>query len=269
MRVAGMSSSTVKNYTRPLRDIMEYHHAEADAITTDDILTFLAEREKSIGKSTLNTLCCALKYFYGKVLGDPDRIVDIPTPRKPKQLGELLTTSELRQLFAAAISPKHRLVLSLIFGLGLRAGEVARIRLHDFDRRHRTLIIRKAKGGKQRTLPYDDAVRRDLIAHFRNAKPTDYLFTSTTRKSETGGISVRGVQYIVRTTSIRAGLTKKVCPHTLRHCFSVQHLNHGGNLIRLKQLLGHAHISTTLRYLSYASPELKDIPSPLSFLFDA
>jgi site-specific recombinase XerD len=55
----------------------------------------------------------------------------------------------------------------------------------------------------------------------------------------------------------------------LRHCFAVQYINNGGNLLRLKQLLGHAHFSTTFRYLSYASPELKDIPSPLSFLFDA
>nr|WP_262713725.1 phage integrase N-terminal SAM-like domain-containing protein [Neolewinella aurantiaca] len=74
LRVAGMTSSTIINYARSLRDLMEYHHAEADAITARDILAFLAEREKSIGKSTLNTLCYALKYFYGKVLGDPDRI---------------------------------------------------------------------------------------------------------------------------------------------------------------------------------------------------
>ncbi|TXF90445.1 hypothetical protein FUA23_06550 [Neolewinella aurantiaca] len=70
-----MTSSTIINYARSLRDLMEYHHAEADAITARDILVFLAEREKSTGKSTLNTLCCALKYFYGKVLGDPDRIL--------------------------------------------------------------------------------------------------------------------------------------------------------------------------------------------------
>ena len=80
---------------------------------------------------------------------------------------------------------------------------------------------------------------------------------------------MRGVQYIVRCTCERAQLTKKVCPHSLRHCFAVQYINNGGNLLRLKQLLGHAHFSTTFRYLSYASPELKDIPSPLSFLFDA
>jgi site-specific recombinase XerD len=175
----------------------------------------------------------------------------------------------LRQLFTAAISPKHRAVISLIFGLGLRAGEVANLRLHDFDRPRRTLIIRKAKGGKQRTLLYDEAIRKHLLDYHFDERPTDYLFTSATRKSDTGGISVRGVQYIVRTTAERAGLTKKVCPHVLRHCFAVQYLNNGGSLLRLKQLLGHAHFSTTFRYLSYANPELKDIPSPLSFLFDA
>lgn len=75
--------------------------------------------------------------------------------------------------------------------------------------------------------------------------------------------------HIVRVLHQRSGITKRVCPHSMRHCFAVHYLNNGGNLLRLKQLLGHAHLSTTLRYLSYASPELKDIPSPLSFLFDA
>ena len=74
------------------------------------------------------------------------------------------------------------------------------------------------------------------------------------------------MQYIVACTRVRAALKKHVCPHTLRHCFAVHYLNAGGNLIRLKQLLGHAHISTTLRYLSYANPELRDIPSPLNLL---
>ncbi|TXF80889.1 tyrosine-type recombinase/integrase, partial [Neolewinella aurantiaca] len=166
-----MTSSTIINYARSLRDLMEYHHAEADAITARDILAFLAEREKSIGKSTLNTLCCALKYFYGKVLGDPDRIVDIPTPRKPKQLGELLTTSELKQLFAAARTSKRRLVLSLIYGLGLRAGEVARIRLHDFDARHRTLIIRNAKVSVRPTTSCQPQLRARAL---RQTKATIY-----------------------------------------------------------------------------------------------
>jgi integrase/recombinase XerD len=240
-----------------------YIDRHIDEITTEEIFEFLTWRKQAIGNAALNTIVYGLKYYFRKVTNEPERVVTIPTPAKPSQLGELLNISELKTIFAAAANSKYRLVLGLLFGLGLRAGEVGRIRLHDFDRHHRTLIIRKAKGGKQRVLPYGDALRGQLIAYFRQEKPTDYLFTSATRKSDTGGISVRGVQYIVRVVRNRAGLTKRVCPHTLRHCFAVQYLNNGGNLIRLKQLLGHAHFSTTFRYLSYASPELKDIPSYL------
>lgn len=252
-----------------MRDLQAYIDQDIEDIPTEEIIEFLNWRKESVGPATLNTVIHGIKYYFEQATDQPERVAIIPTPAKPTQLGELLNTSELRLLFAAARRPKHRLVLSLLFGLGLRAGEVARIRLHDFDREQRTLIIRKAKGGKQRTLPYDEAIRKDLVAHFRDAKPTDYLFRSDTRKSATGGISVRGVQHIVRILVARAGIAKKVSPHTLRHCFAVQYLNHGGNLIRLKELLGHAHISTTLRYLSYANPELKNIPSPVYFLFGA
>jgi len=188
--------------------LQAYIDRDIDEITTEEIFEFLSWRKQDVGNSSLNTIICGLKYYFRKVVDKPERVVTIPTPARPSQLGELLTTSELRQLFAASTSPKHRLVLSLLFGLGLRAGEVGSIRLHDFDRHQRTLIIRQAKGRTQRTLPYDDAIRHDLITYFRAEKPADYLFTSTTRKSQNGGLSVRGVQYIVRTTAERARLTK-------------------------------------------------------------
>ena len=193
-----------------------------------------------------------------------------PIPRKAQQLGELLTISELRRLLAATDKPKYRLIIGLLFGIGLRAGEVGRLRLGDFDGDHRTLIIRKAKGGRHRVLPYDESLRSLLIAHYHAHSPTDFLFTSASRQRvQKDGISVRGVQYIVRQMVEASGINKKVCPHTLRHCFAVHYLNCGGNLLRLKQLLGHACISTTLRYLSYANPEVRDISSPLGLIIGA
>ena len=253
-----------------MRDAQAYIDGYAEELTHDELLEFLLWRKTQVGNSSLNATVCGLKYYYSHVRGEPERVVAIPTPRKPKQLGELLTVSELAQLFAAAASPKHRCVLALLFGLGLRAGEVAAIRLHDFDRAHRTLIVRKTKGGKSRTLPYDESLRRELIPYFRRENPADFLFVSSTRqRHEKDGMSIRGIQYIVAQTRQRAGLTKHVCPHTLRHCFAVHYLNTGGNLVRLQQLLGHKYLTTTLRYLSYATPELKDIPSPLSLISHA
>ena len=109
-------------------------------------------------------------------------------------------------------------------------------------------------------------MRQTLNDYFRAHEPEDYLIPAGYR-SQQPGIVVRGVQYIVRQTLVASGLQKKVCPHTLRHCFAVHYLNNGGSVLRLQQLLGHAHISTTWRYLSYASIPLKEVDSPLDFLY--
>lgn len=249
-----------------MRDVQAYIDALAHDLTVEDILEFLAWRKEQIGNAALNTVVCGLKYYYRKVAQQPEKIVHIPLPRKPSQLGELLISSELKQLIATAKSLKHRLVIEMLFGLGLRAGEIGKIRLGDFNRKHRTITIRNAKGQKTRIVPYGDRLRQTMTDYFRQVKPTDYFITSGTKPSPKG-ITVRGVQYIVARTCDRAKLSKKVCSHTLRHCFAVHYLNNGGSLLRLKQLLGHKYISTTLRYLSYASIPLREIPSPLHFLY--
>jgi site-specific recombinase XerD len=256
----------VENYVRALRDLQHHHQREADGLDRDEILAFLAHRDGQVGKSTLNIISCGLKYYYGRVLGDLSRIVDFPTPRKPRQLGELLTTDELRQLLGAGRSLRHRLVLELLFGLGLRAAEVGRLRTSDFDRASRSLTVRHGKGGKTRLLPYGGRLRDTLNAYYRAKRPTHYLIPGGANRNEPF-ISVRGVQYIVSQARRRSGLRKACCPHTLRHCFAVHYLEQGGNLIRLQQLLGHAEIGTTLRYLSYACIPLADIASPLDRLY--
>lgn len=256
----------MRNYVCALRDLQGYIDALAENITRDELLEFLAWRKLTVGNSTLNTNACALKYYYEKVARQPEKIVHIPTPRKPKQLGELLTDREVRSLIDTTKNPGHRLVIALLFGFGLRSSEVGQLRYDDFDADRLTLTIRNAKGGKTRVLPYGRHLRVFLLDHYRNGEPTDYLFNSNNRKAGRVGISNRGVQHIVREARKRTGIRKEFCPHTLRHCFAVSYLNNGGNLIRLKELLGHAHISTTFRYLRYASPQLKDIPSPLAFL---
>lgn len=162
---------------------------------------------------------------------------------------------------------RHRLVVELLFGLGLRASEVGRLRLGDFNREQATVTIRTSKGGITRVLPYGGRLRDTLNQYYRQERPRNFLVPGRER-STSQGISVRGVQYIVSHTLQRSRLPKRVCPHTLRHCFAVHYLNNGGNLVRLQQLLGHAYLSTTLLYLRYASIPMRDIPSPLDFLFD-
>ena len=204
--------------------------------------------------------------YFREVLRRLDLVVDIPNHRTTKQLGDILSTDEVRQLLRAARSTRHLLVLELLFGLGLRASEVGRIRLGHFDAQQRTLTIRSSKGGVTRVLPYGQRLRQTLVAYYQQEKPRDYLVPARDR-GKTKGISVRGVQYIVRQTLARTSLRKRVCPHAIRHSFAVHYLNNGGNILRLQQLLGHTYLISTLIYLKYATFQLRDIDSPLDLLY--
>lgn len=266
LTVAGRAHATVINYVRGVRDLQHHYDRPADQLTREEIIAFLASRKPKLSSSTLNTLICSLKYYFRNVVRRHELIVDLPNPRHSKQLGDLLDADEVRQLLRSARSLRHRTVLELIFALGLRVAEVGRLRLGDFDRQQRTLIIRSSKGNVTRILPYGDRLRQTLIDYFRQEKPSDLLIPGRNR-SNSEGISVRGVQYILKMTLQRSGLKKHVCPHALRHSFAVHYLNNGGNILRLQQLLGHAHLSSTLIYLRYTTFNLRDIPGPLDFLY--
>lgn len=268
MAVAGSASSTVISYVRALRDVQKHFDQGADSLTREQLLAYLDHKKKTYSSSSLNMQVCALKYYYREVLRRQDLVVSIPNPRRSKQIGDVLTPTEVRHLISSARSMRHRMVVELLFGLGLRASEVGRLRLGDFNAKERTVTIRTSKGGITRVLPYGGRLRVTLNAYFKHERPVDYLVPGRDR-SDGPGISVRGVQYIVRMCLDRSRLRKRVCPHALRHTFAVHYLNNGGNILRLQQLLGHTYLTSTLIYLKYASFALRDMAGPLDFLYDA
>jgi site-specific recombinase XerD len=182
LTVAGRAEATIVNYVRGLRDLQAYYDLPADELSRDQLIAFLAGRKAHISSSTLNTLICSLKYYYREVLRCQELIVDLPNPRYSKQLGDLLDADEVRTLLRATRSLRHRIVIELIFSLGLRVAEVGRLRLGDFDRTQPTLIIRTSKGNVTRVLPYGERLRGTLIDYFRQEKPVDYLIPGRERR---------------------------------------------------------------------------------------
>jgi len=265
LRLAGAAEATIINYVRAVRDLMEWTGKTPAQLTETEVIAHLNRyRElKQLSSSSLNTRICGIKYYYRRVLHRLDMALDIPNPRRIKQVGDLLTPAEMERLFFAARSIRHLAVLQLLYDTGLRAREAGGLRLGDFDSKSRCLTVRFGKGGRHRTVPYGEALRHTLNEYFRQRKPKNWLFPGAKGNP---CMSVRGVQWIVRETVKRARLHKEIHPHTLRHTFAVHYLNNGGNLVRLQQLLGHAHLSTTLLYLRYASIPLRDIPTPLDIL---
>ena len=119
-----------------------------------------------------------------------------------------------------------------------------------------------------RTVPYSPALREDLTKYFKSLKayPSVYLFEN---RDEPGrAITVRGVQYIVKEVVKRSRLKRDIHPHTFRHTYAVHNISNGCSLLRLKELMGHEYIETTLHYLKYCSIPLTDIPTPLQMMMN-
>jgi site-specific recombinase XerD len=170
---------------------------------------------------------------------------------------------EMELLLAACHYPKQAAVLHLLYDTGVRANEVANLRIRDFNKETGMLRINYGKGGKVRMVPYGEAVKEALTTYFLLEKPTDWLFEGNTKGEP---ISVKAVQYMVREALKRTAIRKDVHPHTIRHTFAVHYINEGGSLLRLQQILGHVSMSTTFRYLRFASIPLHEVDTPLDTL---
>jgi integrase/recombinase XerD len=180
----------------------------------------------------------------------------------------VLSEAELLQLFQACQSMRELAMVHLLFDTGLRSREVCGIKLSHFDKIHQTLTVVNGKGDKLRTVPYSLSLRDTLGKYFGSLKARPELFLFENKENPGSAITVRGVQYIVKEVLKRSKLKKEVHPHTFRHSFAVHYINNGGNLLRLKELLGHENMETTLHYLKFCSIPLTDTPTPLESMLN-
>ena len=264
MAVSGSPLSTQKTYLRALRDLMEDCGDVPENLTAERIKTHLMMLRSRLSSSPLNLRVCGIKYYFRHVVKRLDLVVDIPNPRVSKYVQEVLSEEDMAQLFDACRSMRELAMLHLLYDTGIRSREVSGIKLSDFDKVHQQLTIRNGKGAKLRTLPYSEELRQTLTPYFQNHKPTPSVYLFENKEVMGQAITVRGVQYIVKEVLKRSRLKKEVHPHTFRHSFAVHYLNNGGSILRLKELLGHSEISTTLHYLKFCAIPLTDTPTPLA-----
>jgi len=268
MTLANNAEATQINYVRGVRELILSDNKLPEEYTVQQIKHFLVQLRDTgrLSASSINLRVCGLKYFFRHVVNRLDLVVKIPNPRIPKYHTEVLDAAEILQLFDACRDVRQLLVIQLFFDSGMRVGEMQRLSLKDFDKKNRTIILRRTKGQTLRVIPYGEYIRTTLVQYIKAIGyfPKGSLIESYKVKGQP--ISLRGLQHIVRQVAKRSGINKKISTHTLRHSYAVHFLNNGGHLPQLKTLLGHKHISTTLHYLKYAHIPLKQIVTPLDHL---
>ncbi len=266
MLVSGSPYSTQVTYIRAIRDLMEDCGSIPEDLSAERIKAHLSSLRPRLSSSPLNLRVCGIKYYFRHVVKRLDLVVDIPNPRVSKYVQEVLSEGDLAVLFGACRSMRELAMLHLLYDCGLRSREVCYLKLSDFDKTHRKITLRNSKGGKLRTVPYSESLRQTLSQYFKSlpTPPSVYLFEN---KEVAGrGITIRGVQYIVNEVLKRSKLKKDVHPHTFRHSFAVHYIDNGGSILRLKELMGHSDISTTLHYLKFCKIPLQEIPTPLEVM---
>jgi site-specific recombinase XerD len=206
----------------------------------------------------------ALSFLYGVVLERPEVMARVPRRKAPMKLPVLLSPADLVRLIAAVRSMAVRTVAMLAYGAGLRVSEACRIRVDDIDSRRMVLHIREAKRGRERYVMLSPRLLEALRAYWRAQRPVGPALFPGRCGNET--MARATVCKALRKAARECGIAQRVTPHLLRHGFATDLLEQGVDLRTVQVLLGHASISSTIRYVHVTTARVKHVVSPLDRL---
>jgi len=231
-----------------------------------DYLHYLKRKHKTPSDSFFKHTVYGLRYLYRIFERTASRVI-LPSIDRPRKLPVVLSQEEVRRLLKAPKLLRHRLVLALLYGCGLRNFELCKLKIADIDLDRQTLHIRQGKGRKDRYVPLCDLLIRGIRAHLESDNPVEYLFNGKSRTADYTPLTARGVQWAIREARRASGIKKQVTAHSLRHSYATHLLEMGTDIMTLKDLLGHQDIQTTLIYLHVARVGRKPAFSPLEKLY--
>jgi len=260
MRLRKLSQKTIKSYVRFVDECLHFCGQKSPIeINTNDVrgyLDWLAGDGKSA--STLNTAYSALLFYFSKILRR-SFFFNIPRAKHGHQLPSVLSKEEIRKMIKFTTNPKHNCMLSLLYGTGMRVGELVRLRIADIDLFRSIIALRHGKGAKDRYVMLPVNLKEVLTKQSKIKKSVDFLFTN----GRGCHLTEATIQKVVKQAAERAGVHKNVSPHTLRHSFATHLLENGTDIRYIQELLGHAKLQTTQIYTHVANNNLKNIVSPL------
>lgn len=254
---------------------------ELDQEQIHDYLFYLQKKSKTPSESYFKHTVYGLRFLL-KSEGLAYDYLSLPEIKRAKKLPTVLGKHEVWRMLTGCRLLKHKILIGLLYGCGLRCMEVRNIRLGDLDFERGQLKVVQGKGKKDRYLPLSGHLIRGLKKYIEAENPTHYLFGgqasgSESENGESGKVlrgefdsrySQRGIQWAVKQACKSAGILKEVSVHTLRHSFATHLREEGMDIITLKNLLGHECIDTTLVYLQIAQLSTQKIFSPLDTLFE-
>jgi len=263
------TTDTIRGYILAVERFAHYFHKSPELMGAEEIGQFQLHllQEKKLALGTIALRMGALRFLYKKTLKRRDLdFDDLPLLQTPQKLPVVLSPEEVTRLIEAAPNLLYRTLLLLLYATGLRRAEAAHLKVSDIDSSLMLIHVHQGKGSRDRELPLTQKVLDALRQYWRAAKikPRVYLFP--TRKEPTEQekpISDKTVWNACHEAALRAGLTKRLGPHTLRHSFATHLLEAGTDLRTIQLLLGHRCLKDTAIYLHLSRRHLHAATNPL------
>jgi integrase/recombinase XerD len=262
------SSETIRAYLFAVKDFATYFGKRPDLLRQEHLrqyqLHLLNDRKLTV--DTIVGRIAALRFFFVKVLRRPYRDIDLVYPKRPERLPVILSEEEVARLIESAATSYHRVILTTLYGAGLRREELCRLKVTDVDSQRMVLHVRQGKGHKDRDVTLSPRLLEVLRDYWKWRKPKTYLFPSYHSKRREQPISSKTVYYAVCEAARRAGIKKKVYPHLLRHSWATHLLERGTDLKTIQMLLGHFDLEATTIYLHLSQQHLQSVNNPIETL---
>ena len=256
------SPLTMRTYTASLITFLKFIKPKvALEVREEDIVYFVTEYILSNGMSYAyqNQTLSALKLFYGEVYKTKLDIEKLNRPRREHRLPNVLGRGEVESILKAPLNLKHRTMLAMIYGCGLRRGELLNLEPRHVDRERKLLIIKQAKGMKDRVVPLSDKMLVRIREYREAYKPAVWLFEGQGKGKK---YSEASLQEVFKQALKKSGIDKPATLHWLRHSFATHLLESGTDLRYIQELLGHKSSRTTEIYTHVSIRSIQNIRSP-------
>jgi integrase/recombinase XerD len=260
------SQSTARSYLYAVEDFAKYFNRSPERLGPNHIREYQVHlfRDRKLSPGTIEGRTAALRFLFVKTLRRPYLPEQIPFPKRPRRLPTVLSQEEVARLIESARNLMHRTMLMTLYATGLRRAELCHLKVSDIDSERMVIHVRQGKGGRDRDVLLSSKLLATLREYWRWMKPRTYLFPGTVNNWRADvPITEKIVWVAVSEAAKRAGITKRVSPHSLRHSFATHMLEAGADLRTIQVLLGHAKLADTTVYLHLSRRHLQAVASPL------
>jgi integrase/recombinase XerD len=264
LRIRNYAAGTQRIYIQRVAHMAQHFHRSPDTLGREEVRSYLHHlKDQDVSRSAFVQTIAALRFFYRVTLDQAEMVPNLPYPRHKKRDPVVLSTEEVERLLKVLENVKHRAAVMTLYGSGLRISEAMALRVHDIDSDRMVITVRHGKGDKDRQVVLSVVLLETLREYCREYRPWPWLFCGDKLGQP---LTTRTIQRVVTEAGKRAGITKRVTPHVLRHSYATHLLEAGTDLRVIQTLLGHRSLKTTAIYTHVATDRLRAVRSPLDAL---